>query len=75
MDHGGMDHGAMGHGGGSAEHESGHSAMGHGDHDDHAGHRMASLAPGKTLAWLLGTTILFVAVVVAVGFVTPIPFD
>ena len=49
--------------------------MGHGDHDDHAGHRMASLAPGKTLAWLLGTTILFVAVVVAVGFVTPIPFD
>lgn len=75
MGHGGMDHGAMGHGGGSAEHESGHSAMGHGDHDGQAGHRMASLAPGKTVAWLLGTTILFVAVVVAVGLVTPIPFD
>lgn len=47
-----------------------HAVMAPGDHDG-----QASLAPGKTVAWLLGTTILFVAVVVAVGLVTPIPFD
>ena len=35
---------------------------------------MATLSGAATLGWILGTTILFLVVVVLVGTVTPIPF-
>lgn len=77
-----MSHGMAGH---HMAHESGASgaSVGHEGHaghatytghEGHAGHRMATLSGAATLGWILGTSILFLVVVVLVGTVTPIPF-
>ena len=89
-DHAGMSgHGAMSmpastptsrggeHAGGEAASGHGHG-MDHGGHDhgeEHAGHGMARLSPGVAAGWVVGTSIMLVAVMMLVASIVTIPFD